>query len=497
MSVERTIRLARPAVSPGKLGPFRFGEIAGRVLLTNDAGEWLFLDKPEFAEFLAGRVGPAHPRHPDLLRRGFLAEGVDVEAMAARVRRKKGQLGRGPGVHVLVVTRRCNEAGPACPVSCVAADSAGADMSLETARQAVDLALQSDSPHLEFEFQGGEPTLNFPAVQEAILYCRRSNRVPERTVAFSIVTNLGALTEEMAEWLLENEVRVWTRLEGPQDLHDASHPVPGGRSAHAEVVRWIGYLQRRHRELGRDPRQGPVDAIVTATRPAFGRWREVVDLFLELGLGSVHVRPVDAWRAQPLAEGAEDSIDEYLDFYRRCLDHLVELNLGGTEISEGTASAFLARILGPDAGAAGGVRSRATGAVGTLSYDFDGRIFPSDQARLLRARGDDIFAIGWLGQTAYQQVVRHPTVRALALAAVRDGLPGCHSCWNEPFCGINPVDSYAAAGDIFGQRPLLPDHREHLFVASLLFERLARDGDGRVEAVFRRWVGQRPEPSAG
>jgi hypothetical protein len=38
------------------LGFFRWGRMAGKVLLTNDAGEWAFLTEQEFDDLLAGRV---------------------------------------------------------------------------------------------------------------------------------------------------------------------------------------------------------------------------------------------------------------------------------------------------------------------------------------------------------------------------------------------------------------------------------------------------------
>ena len=83
-------------------------------------------------------------------------------------------------------------------------------------------------------------------------------------------------------------------------------------------------------------------------------------------------------------------------------------------------------------------------------------------------------------------------MRAIAAASLLDAQPMCADCWNKPFCGIDPIDNYMVSGDIFGQRPLSPNHEEYYGVASLLFERLADDPTGQMEKLFRRWTIARP-----
>ena len=80
----------------------------------------------------------------------------------------------------------------------------------------------------------------------------------------------------------------------------------------------------------------------------------------------------------------------------------------------------------------------------------------------------------------------------MAVASLQDALPGCDTCWNKPFCGVCPMHNHMTSGDIFGQRPNSPKCKEHYTIASLLFERLADDPDGRIEKMFRRWTLTRP-----
>ena len=111
---------------------------------------------------------------------------------------------------------------------------------------------------------------------------------------------------------------------------------------------------------------------------------------------------------------------------------------------------------------------------------------------MLAGMGNPFFQIGVLGETSYREMVGHPTVKTLVMSSLLDGLPACHSCWNLPYCGVRPINNYMESGDLFAQRPNTPKCKEHMGIARLLFERLASDTDGKVEAIFRRWIIDRP-----
>ena len=45
-------------------------------------------------------------------------------------------------------------------------------MSKDTAKKAVDIAIQSPTDYLDFEFQGGEPLLNFEVLKYIVEYAK-------------------------------------------------------------------------------------------------------------------------------------------------------------------------------------------------------------------------------------------------------------------------------------------------------------------------------------
>ena len=162
MIQQRPIQVRLPEVQADKLGFFRFTEVGGKMLLTNEAGEWHFLSPADFQTFLKGDVEPGHPEFEGLRDKGFVRAGSDLEALAAKIRRKRYYLDYGPHLHGLITTLRCNQACKYCHASRTEMDRVDTDMAVETALKAVDMAFQSTSPYICFEYTGGEPTVNMP-----------------------------------------------------------------------------------------------------------------------------------------------------------------------------------------------------------------------------------------------------------------------------------------------------------------------------------------------
>jgi uncharacterized protein len=153
-----------------RLLPLRHREVAGRVVLTNPWGDWAVVSPAEF-ESLRRDESALRARLP----RNFFRDTLDVPGVVARTREKHRYLQAGPNLHILVVTLRCNQSCVYCHASRAPMDRAGFDMTVETARRAVDLALASTSPAITLEFQGGEPLANFPVVREVVEYALARN----------------------------------------------------------------------------------------------------------------------------------------------------------------------------------------------------------------------------------------------------------------------------------------------------------------------------------
>jgi len=436
-----------------------------------------------------------HPKYSDLQDKGFMRENLDLEAIANRVRRKRRYLRHGPHLHAVVTTLRCNQSCRYCHASRTDMHRVDTDMSLDVAKKVVDLAMQTNNAYINFEFQGGEPTINFEVLKFIVEYSHEKNRQEKKELVHSVVTNLTYMTEEIAEWLIAHDVLVCTSLDGPEELHNWNRLWAGKGSGNAwqQVMKWIAYFNRRYIELGRDPGLWHVDALMTVTKRSLSQWKESVDLYVELGIRSIHFRPLNPFGfANKTWDRIGYTAAEFNKTYEELLDYVLDLNRAGTTIIEGTAATFLMKMLTPDDPNFVDIRSPVGSGTGQIAYSYDGTIYPSDEGRMVAGMGDDIFAIGHVDTSEYDDIVKHPTVKAIAAASFVDGLPGCSTCFNAPWCGVRPLHNYMNSGDLFAQRPNTPKCDEHMSVVESLLRRLSEDESGEVEAIFRRWILRRP-----
>ncbi len=481
------IPIARVAVD--SFGPLHFGWLDGELVLSNDAGEWAILDRADGIAFLEGGIGPDHPRRDELATKGFLRQGLDIDAFAARVRRRKAPVFQGTHLHIFVVTLRCDHACSYCHASRVPLASTGTDMSVDTARQSVDMAFQTRSPVVNFEFQGGEPLANPDTVRFIIEYARECNKFHKKELRFSLVTNLSRMTEEILAWLIAPDISICTSLDGPQDLHDHNRSMLGDSSSHANVKRWIRRIHEAYEAGGYAPGLFHVDALMTTTRASLGRSSDIIDSYVDLGLSSLYLRPLNPYGFAAAAwKRIGYTVEEYLAFYFATLDEIVARNRAGADLREHTASVFLTKLLTADDPGHLDIRSPCGAGIGQLAYNHDGKVYTCDEGRMLARSGDHTFELGDVMTNRWAEVVKHPTVRSMTIASLLEALPGCRDCVYQPFCGVCPVYTWSTEGNLFGQRPNSDRCRLQRGQIEGLLRRLRDSEDGGTERIFRQWT---------
>ena len=207
MIEQHTLQLSPRTLDTSKLGYFRWGRLKTGILLTNDAGEWQHLPEGDFKRLLRGKIDIGDPLYDSLQAKGFLRQDMDLEALAQRIRQKRQYLGNGPHLAVVITTLRCNQSCRYCHASRTNMDRVDTDMSLETAKLVVYHAMQTPSRYLCFEYQGGEPTVNFEALKFIVEYSREKNAYERKLLDHSVVTNMTYMTEEIADWLID--IGIW------------------------------------------------------------------------------------------------------------------------------------------------------------------------------------------------------------------------------------------------------------------------------------------------
>lgn len=475
------------AKAPSDIVPFSFRAIGGEMLLTNDFGDWVFVTQDEFGELARGRFAEGSALFQRLAAKNFVRSKIDVEKMVARVGRKKRFLNYGPNLHILVVTLRCNETCVYCHASRADMDAVHTDMSIETAEKSVDLILQSTSPSVTIEFQGGEPLVNFPVMKHSIEYALARNRAYGKQLEFTVVSNLALMDDAKLAFLVENKVQICTSIDGPEHLHTKQRVLIGGNS-HREATKWIERINKAYIDLGLDPTLYHVEALLTTTREALKYPKEIVDTYYDLGCRAIFLRPIDPFGfAGKTAKVVEYDRAAYRDFYRTAVEHMLDKNRRGEQVLERYASIFLTKILGDDEPNFLDIRSPGGSAIGQLAYSYDGKIFTSDEGRMMAETGESMFHIGDVRTSKYRDLMKHPTVRALVMASIREKQPDCINCTYSPYCGIQPEHNHRSLGSIFGRARESTICNVHKGIQDYLFEKL-RENDPTTVEILRRWT---------
>ncbi len=111
-------------------------------------------------------------------------------------------------------------------------------MPLEVAQKAVDLLLEKSGPlrKLEIDFFGGEPLLDFSVLKKTVLYGKERAEREGKEIGFTVTTNALMLSDGIAEFLNEMNMRVVLSIDGRQEDHDKFRLLNDGRGSHALVL---------------------------------------------------------------------------------------------------------------------------------------------------------------------------------------------------------------------------------------------------------------------
>lgn len=474
----------RPSSGKYRLCPFRFMRWpTGEVLVVNEVGEHLFLDRPVFDEFVTHRLSPSSSEYLALKGKHLLLDSgstVPIDLLAAKYRTKKNFLEGFTKLHLFVVTLRCDHSCAYCQVSRANIDKKAFDMSRSTARKAVDLMLCSPAKQLKVEFQGGESLLNFDLIKYIVEYTQERNQDSKKQIEYVVATNLSPLTDQILSYLKEHSILVSTSLDGPSFIHNRNRPRPGNDSYEITIrnMKWAKEV------LGEDR----VAALMTTTTLSLKHPREIIDEYVRQGFGSIFLRPISPYGFAIKSKSTSDySIAEFLEFYKTGLDYIVELNRQGTQLTEIYTQILLTRILTPFTTGYVDLQSPAGAAISVVAYNYDGDVYASDEARMLVEMGDKSFRLGNVHEDGYAQIFGGELVRSLVESSCVETLPGCADCAFQTFCGADPVFNYATQGDIVGHRPTSIFCRKNMTIIKHLFD-LMREGDRFTKALLTSWA---------
>ncbi len=454
----------------------RFGE---QYLITNDFGYYMFVDDETIRKLAQDQIEPENYYRDELIEKGFLiVEDLEhfISEYSPYLRDMKRYCLSGTALHIFAVTNKCN-------LNCIYCQAHDTDskmdgsMTLEIGKKAIDFAMQSPNKNLTFEFQGGEPLLNFKTVKEMILYANAINK--DKLIEYTIVTNLLNMTEDKLNFLVDNHVQLCTSLDGCRLVHNHNRPQKNGQGSYDEVIQKIRYIQQKGIK---------VNAIQTTTRFSLDYPVEIIEQYREIGINNIFLRPLtplgmanDCW--QEVGYSPED----FLSFYKKAFNHILELNQSGIHFIESHASFFLKKIFYHCSDNYMELRSPCGASTGQMSYYYDGNVYTCDEGRMLAEMGDRSFWLGNVNENTFSDAIKSPTCMAVCKSSILEAIPGCSDCVYQPYCGVCPVINYSGTNDLYDAEKKKFRCTVYKGILDILFEIIEKENE-ELTTILYPWV---------
>lgn len=453
-----------------------------RVVVTNEVGEHVVMTRAQLRNFTGHALSIHDPLYRVLKAKHFLFDDESrsaLDLLAIKVRTRASPIAHLTGLHIFVVSLRCDHNCHYCQVSRQTEDKTQFDMTQAHADRALEIVFASPSPAIKIEFQGGESLLNFPLIQYIVREAEHRNETHRRDLQFVIASNLTHVDDDVLAFAREHQIYFSTSLDGPEDLHNTNRPLRGGNSYRAALAG----IARIRVALGPDH----VSALMTTTPASLPRVTEIIDEYVRQGFRSIFLRSLSPYGfavRTRLIRGYD--IADWLAFYRRGLAHILELNKNGVRIREELTAVLLHKMFSPSGTAYVDLQSPAGIAIGALVYNYDGKIYASDEGRMLAEMGDHSFCLGSVDDQTFASVMTHDGLQGMLEDSLAESAPMCADCAFLPWCGADPTFHQATQRDVVGHKVFSAFCAKQMAVLRHLVTLL--EDDPSAARILRSWL---------
>lgn len=462
--------------------PFNFKRLnSGKELLVNLVGDFLIVPKGTIELILSKRTELiVEDLYDELLSNNFLYEGdspKNLEILANRLRTKKSNSFNFAQLHIFVITLRCDHTCQYCQVSRVSENKAKYDFQSSNLQKAINLMLSSPEEHLTMEFQGGEALLAFDKIKEAIAYTKLNAEIYNKKINYVICTNLAPINEEILLYCKLENILISCSLDGHEELHNANRKRPN-RNSYELVIKGLDLCKEI---IGIEN----VSALMTTTSLSLEYPIEIINEYIKHGFNSIFLRPISPYGFATKNKNSKYQTEEFIKFFSKGLDYIIDLNKKGKYFKETYTSILLKKMLTSYSENYVDLMSPSGLINSVIVYDYNGKIYVSDEARMLAQMNDDTFLLGTVNDS-WEKILSNNLIDKIADSGVNDCLAGCESCAYNIFCGADPVLHHATQGDMYGFRPTSSFCDRNMSVMDIIFNKI--DTDPETLKIFESWI---------
>jgi His-Xaa-Ser system radical SAM maturase HxsB len=459
--------------------PFQFERLNNNEVLVNEVGDFLISPFGTAQRIVERRIEKTELLYKDLIAAFFITEIPIpnlIDNLAVRLRTKKSFLDNFTALHIFVLTLRCNQNCIYCHASSKECKDFAYDMTKDTMKNAIGLMFKTPSPAVTMEFQGGEPTLMPELLRYAIETAEKWNLEYKKSITYVLCTNCVNLTEELLNLCKTYSVLISTSLDGFEKIHNYN------RGKTDSYLRVINGITKARETLGTDK----VSALMTASEDSVLYPKEIIDSYVENGFHSIFLRALNPYGLASKYSNWNEYYDKFVDFYKKSLDYIIEINKSGKYFIEEFTTLILKKILTPFSIGFVDLQSPSGIINSVIVYNYDGYVYASDESRMLAEHNDYTFRLGHV-EEKYEDIFYGKKSQDIALIWANETIAGCSDCALMNYCGADPVRNHSTQGNMYGFRPTSSFCNIHKQIILHIFSLLI-DRKDEVMPIFKRWI---------
>ncbi len=305
-------------------------------------------------------------------------------------------------------------------------------LSEEIGKKAIDFLIHASGPrkHLDIDFFGGEPLMNWPVVLALTEYCEKEGPKHNKIIRLTMTTNCVLLDDEKMNFLNEHMKNIVLSIDGRREINDFMRPRIGGQGSYDSVMKNIKEFVKL-----RGDKEHYIRGTITAHNLDFTN--DVLHL-VEEGIKQISLEPVVAPGSRDYAL-REEHLPQLFDEYERLAVAYLESRKSSEPFQ------FFHFNVDLEGGPCLYKRMKGCG-VGTeyCAVTPDGDIYPCHQFV-----GEEAFLMGNVLNTPALNV--SDELKEHFSRLILPNKDHCQSCWAKYFCsGGCAANAYHASASLEG-----------------------------------------------
>ena len=308
-------------------------------------------------------------------------------------------------------------------------------MSAEVGKKALDFLVEHSGSrkHLEVDFFGGEPLINWDVCREVVAYGRELEKKHGKIFNFTLTTNGVLLDEEVIDFANREMGNVVLSMDGRRETHDRMRHSRTGEGTYDDIIDNFKALVRARTDEASGARSK--EYYMRGTYTAYNKdFAADVTAMADLGFRETSIEPVVADPSAPYALKEEDLPQLFEEYEKLALEMLAREE-------KGEGFSFYHYTVDLTGGPC--IYKRVAGcgvATEYLAVTPTGDLYPCHQFV-----GDDDMILG----SIFEGITHPETVDIFAKGNNLYTRDRCRDCWARLYCaGGCAANNYHSNGDI-------------------------------------------------